>query len=41
MGKGSVLRAGGNIVYDNYGNAMAGASQPTVRPAWPPPSRSW
>jgi len=24
MGKGSVLRAGGNIVYDNYGNAMAG-----------------
>ncbi len=25
MGKGSVFRAGAGIVYDNYGNAMAGA----------------
>jgi hypothetical protein len=25
MGKGSALRAGAGIVYDNYGNAMAGA----------------
>jgi hypothetical protein len=25
MGKGSVFRVGANIVYDNYGNAMAGA----------------
>lgn len=25
MGKGSVLRGGGGIVYDNYGNAMAAA----------------
>ncbi len=24
MGKGSVLRTGAGIVYDNYGNAMAG-----------------
>ena len=39
MGKGSVLRAGAGIVYDNYGNAMAARSHPAARPVWLPRSR--